>query len=99
MKSGGKAMTEKSNDLSRPDLVAATGATALVGGALAATGTPASAASSNEICRMDAVTLVQKVRTKQLSASEITEAVLERMDKLLLLMLEAVQADLVSPSA
>ena len=45
-------------------------------------GTPASAAPSNEICRMDAVTLAEKIRTKQLSATEVTEAVLGRMDKL-----------------
>jgi Amidase len=44
---------------------------------------PASAAApSNEICRMDAVTLAEKIRTKQLSATEVTEAVLGRMDKL-----------------
>src|SRR5437899_3553096 len=77
-------MTEKSsqNNLSRRDFVAATGATALVGGALAATETPTSAAPSNELCRMDAVTLAEKIRTKQLSATEVTEAVLGRMDKL-----------------
>jgi hypothetical protein len=79
-------MTEKSsqNDaMSRREFVVATGAAAVVGGALAATGTPASAAaSSNEICRMDAVTLAEKIRTKQLSATEVTEAVLGRMDKL-----------------
>ena len=79
-------MTEKSsqNDaMSRREFVVATGAAAVVGGALAATGTPASAAaSSNEICRMDAVALAEKIRTKQLSATEVTEAVLGRMDKL-----------------
>jgi aspartyl-tRNA(Asn)/glutamyl-tRNA(Gln) amidotransferase subunit A len=31
---------------------------------------------------MDAVTLAEKIRTKQLSATEVTEAMLERMDKL-----------------
>jgi aspartyl-tRNA(Asn)/glutamyl-tRNA(Gln) amidotransferase subunit A len=31
---------------------------------------------------MDAVTLAEKIRTKQLSATEVTEAVLGRMDKL-----------------
>jgi hypothetical protein len=65
--------------MSRRDFVAATGAAALVGGALAATGTPTSAAPSNEICRMDAVALAEKIRTKQLSATEVTEAVLARM--------------------
>jgi hypothetical protein len=79
-------MTKKSsqNDaMSRREFVVATGAAAVVGGALAATGTSASAAaSSNEICRMDAVALAEKIRTKQLSATEVTEAVLGRMDKL-----------------
>jgi aspartyl-tRNA(Asn)/glutamyl-tRNA(Gln) amidotransferase subunit A len=78
-------MTEKCSEeggISRRDFVVATGAAAVMGGALAATRTPASAAPSNEICRMDAVTLAEKIRTKQLSASEVTEAVLERMDKL-----------------
>ena len=78
-------MTEKSRQeygVSRRDFVVATGAAAVVGGALAATGTPASAAApANEICRMDAVTLAEKF-TKQLSATEVTEAVLGRMDKL-----------------
>lgn len=77
-------MTEKSSKegISRRDFVAATGAAAAVGGALAAAGTAASAAPSNEICRMNAVTLAEKIRTKQLSATEVTEAVLGRMDKL-----------------
>jgi len=79
-------MTEKSSQddgMSRREFVVATGAAAVAGGALAATGTPASAAaSSNEICRMDAVTLAEKIRSKQLSATEVTEAVLGRMDKL-----------------
>jgi hypothetical protein len=79
-------MTEKSSQedgISRREFVVATGAAAVVGGALAATETPASAATpSNEICRMDAVTLAEKIRTKQLSATEVTEAVLGRMDKL-----------------
>jgi aspartyl-tRNA(Asn)/glutamyl-tRNA(Gln) amidotransferase subunit A len=78
-------MTEKASQedvISRREFVA-TGTAAVVGGALAATATPASAAaSSNEICRMDAVTLAEKIRTKQLSATEVTEAVLGRMDKL-----------------
>jgi aspartyl-tRNA(Asn)/glutamyl-tRNA(Gln) amidotransferase subunit A len=42
----------------------------------------AKASSGNEICRMDAVTLAQNIRTKRLSPTEVTEAVLERMDKL-----------------
>jgi len=36
--------------------------------------------SQNEICRMDAVTLSGLVRSKKLSASEVTEAVLARME-------------------
>ena len=79
-------MTKKASQedgISRREFVVATGAAAVVGGALAATATSASAAaSSNEICRMDAVTLAEKIRTKQLSATEVTEAVLGRMDKL-----------------
>jgi len=79
-------MSEKSRQddgMSRREFVVATGAAAVAGGALAATGTSASAAaSSNEICRMDAVALAEKIRTKQLSATEVTEAVLGRMDKL-----------------
>lgn len=38
--------------------------------------------SQNEICRMDAVTLSGLVRSKKLSATEATEAVLARMEKL-----------------
>lgn len=38
--------------------------------------------TSNEICRMNAVTLADKIRKKQLSAVEVTEAVLARMEKL-----------------
>jgi len=38
--------------------------------------------SDNEICRMDALTLAAYIRDKQLSASEVTEAVLRRMDAL-----------------
>jgi aspartyl-tRNA(Asn)/glutamyl-tRNA(Gln) amidotransferase subunit A len=83
---GGTLMTEKSSQedgVSRREFMVAAGAAAVVGDALAATGTPALAASSaNEICRMDAATLAEKIRTKQLSATEVTEAVLARMDKL-----------------
>lgn len=39
-------------------------------------------ASQNEIGRMDAVTLASKIRGKELSAAEVTEAVLARMDAL-----------------
>jgi aspartyl-tRNA(Asn)/glutamyl-tRNA(Gln) amidotransferase subunit A len=38
--------------------------------------------AGNEICRMDAVSLAARVRAKELSASEVTEAALARMDKL-----------------
>src|SRR5260370_23093827 len=79
-------MTEKSSQedgVSRREFMVAAGAAAVVGDALAETGTPALAGSSaNEICRMDAATLAEKIRTKQLSATEVTEAVLARMDKL-----------------
>ena len=69
--------------VSRRDFMVAAGAAAVVGGAIGTTGTPAAAAvSANEICRMDAVTLAEKIRTKQLSPTEVTEAVLARMDKL-----------------
>lgn len=36
----------------------------------------------NEICRMDAVALASLIKSKKLSAVEVTRAVLERMDKL-----------------
>src|SRR5262244_3472302 len=79
-------MTQPSNKedgVSRREFMVAASTAAIVGGAVAATGTPASAATSaNEICRMDAVTLADKIRTKQLSPTEVTEAVLARMDKL-----------------
>ncbi len=38
--------------------------------------------TDNDICRMDAVTVAGKVRAKQISAAEVTEAVLRRMDVL-----------------
>jgi aspartyl-tRNA(Asn)/glutamyl-tRNA(Gln) amidotransferase subunit A len=66
--------------VSRREFMAATGAVVAVGGALAAT--PAVAAAANEICRMDAVTLAAKIRSKELSPTEVTEAVLARMEKL-----------------
>jgi hypothetical protein len=65
-------MTEKSSQedgVSRREFIVATGAAAVAGGALAATGTPAPAASSaNEICRMDAVTLALGDRSHRGSA-------------------------------
>jgi aspartyl-tRNA(Asn)/glutamyl-tRNA(Gln) amidotransferase subunit A len=77
-------MTQNSSEqdgVSRREFMVAAGAAAVAGGALAATETPASAAA-NEICRMDAVTLAAKIRAKELSATEVTEAVLARMEKL-----------------
>ena len=69
--------------VSRRNFVIAAGAAAVVGGAIGTTAEPAAAAvSSNEICRMDAVALAEKIRTKQLSPTEVTEAVLARMEKL-----------------
>jgi aspartyl-tRNA(Asn)/glutamyl-tRNA(Gln) amidotransferase subunit A len=38
--------------------------------------------ADNEICRMDALTLAGRIRAKELSAVEVTEAVLRRMDVL-----------------
>lgn len=77
-------MTEKSGEadgVSRRDFMAVAGAAAIAGGALGSA--PAAAApAANEICRMDAVTLAEKIRTKQISPTEVTEAVLARMEKL-----------------
>ena len=39
-------------------------------------------ASANEICRMDAVTIANRVKAKELSPVEVVDAVLARMDKL-----------------
>src|SRR6516164_666122 len=79
-------MTEKCNaghEVSRREFMVAAGAAAAVGGAIGTTATPAAAAvAANEISRMDAVTLADKIRTKQLSPTEVTEAVLARMEKL-----------------
>src|SRR6476661_295169 len=79
-------MTETSHQedgVSRREFIVAAGTAAVVSGALAASGTPASAATAaNEICSMDAVTLAEKIRVKQLSPTEVTEAVLARMEKL-----------------
>ena len=50
--------------VSRRNFVIAAGAAAVVGGAIGTTAAPAAAAvSSNEICRMDAVALAEKIRT------------------------------------
>jgi len=38
--------------------------------------------SDNEICRMDAVSLARRIKGRDLSALEATEAVLRRMDAL-----------------
>lgn len=38
--------------------------------------------TDNAICRMDAVTLAKRIKSKELSATEVTEAVLRRMDVL-----------------
>ena len=77
-------------DVTRRDFMRQAGAAAVVGSALASGAamtatTPAQAAASssaNEICRMDAVTLAAKIRAKELSPTEVTEAVLTRLDKL-----------------
>src|SRR4029079_4320079 len=45
-------------------------------------GEPVTMTKNNEICRMDAVSLAAKVRKKELSAVEVTEAVWKRMDVL-----------------
>jgi aspartyl-tRNA(Asn)/glutamyl-tRNA(Gln) amidotransferase subunit A len=42
----------------------------------------ATLSQGNEICRMDAITLSEQIRTKQLSPTEVTDVVLERMEKL-----------------
>ena len=79
-------MTEKSSTedgVSRREFMVAAGAAAVVGGAIGSTATPAAeAVAANEICRMDAVTLADKIRNKELSPTEVTEAVLARMEKL-----------------
>jgi aspartyl-tRNA(Asn)/glutamyl-tRNA(Gln) amidotransferase subunit A len=67
--------------ISRRDFMVATGAAVAVGGTLAAAPAVA-AAPANEICRMDAVGLAAKIRSKELSPTEVTEAVLARMEKL-----------------
>ncbi|MBV8612985.1 MAG: amidase [Acetobacteraceae bacterium] len=77
----------RERDPSRRDLLRTAGAAAAaVAAGGAGPAVPASAAaapeSGNEICRMDALTLAEKIRTKQLSPTEATEAVLGRMDRL-----------------
>src|SRR5947209_20619905 len=81
---GRNDMTKTTDELSRREFVHAAGATAAVIGTGLGTSTaqPATPAGGNEICRMDAVTLAEKIRSKQLSATEVTEAVLGRMEKL-----------------
>jgi aspartyl-tRNA(Asn)/glutamyl-tRNA(Gln) amidotransferase subunit A len=87
---GGESMTEMTagdrdnGELSRREFVQAAGATAAVLGTSLGTNSAQAATTTggNEICRMDAVTLAEKIRTKQLSPTEVTEAVLERMEKL-----------------
>src|SRR5215469_9867192 len=77
-------MTEKSSTeegVSRREFVVAAGAAAVVGGAIGST-PAAEAVAANEICRIDAVTLAEKIRNKELSPTEVTEAVLARMEKL-----------------
>ena len=37
---------------------------------------------SNEICRMDAVTIANRVKARELSPVEVTDAVLARMESL-----------------
>ena len=76
-------MTAKSGEdegVSRREFMVGTGAAVVIGGALGSA--PAVAAMPNEICRMDAVSLAEKIRTKQLSPTEVTEAVIARMEKL-----------------
>src|ERR1700746_1316659 len=68
------------NEVSRREFMVGTSDAVVGGGALASA--PARAATGNEICRMDAVSLAEKIRTKELSPTEVTEAVLARMDKL-----------------
>jgi hypothetical protein len=75
-------MADKASEqerVSRRDFLVAAGAAAAVGGTIGATATPARSAAANEICRMDAVTLAGRIRTKQLSPTEVTEAVLARI--------------------
>jgi len=67
--------------MTRREFVQAAGATAA---AVAGAGVELAraATNANEICRMDAVTLAQKIRRKELSPVEVTDAVLARMEKL-----------------
>jgi hypothetical protein len=75
--------SSEENSVSRREFMVAAGAAAVAGSTIGAVATPAAAAAAaNEICRMDAVTLADKIRTKQLSPTEVTEAVLARMEKL-----------------
>jgi len=77
-------MTEKPSTeegVSRREFMVTVGAAAVVGGAIGST-PAAEAVAANEICRIDAVTLAEKIRNKELSPTEVTEAVLARMEKL-----------------
>src|SRR5690349_11345569 len=74
-------------DPSRRDFLRTAGAVAaaITAGGAGPSASAASAAvpeSSNEICRMDAVTLAEKIRAKQLAPTEVTDAVLGRMERL-----------------
>jgi aspartyl-tRNA(Asn)/glutamyl-tRNA(Gln) amidotransferase subunit A len=80
---------DERNESSRRDFLKAASATAATLAAGIAAPNPftnhanaATASLGNEICRMDAVTLAENIRKKQLSPTEVTQAVLERMDKL-----------------
>ena len=84
----GNAVEE--DGVSRREFMRAAGTAAVLGSTLrsavaTAADTPAKlagASAANDICRMDAVTLAEKIRSKQLSPTEVTEAVLARMEKL-----------------
>jgi hypothetical protein len=77
-------MIKTTGEFSRREFVHAASAAAAVMGTGIGTGAAQAATPTggNEICRMDAVTLAEKIRTKQLSPTEVTEAVLARMEKL-----------------
>lgn len=57
-------------------------AAAVLGTGLGDVTAAAAATRGDEICQMDAVTLAQHIRSKQLSPTEVTEAVLARLEKL-----------------
>lgn len=70
-------------DVLRTGTAAVLGAGVLAGADIAGTaGARAQpAGKGNEICRMDAVTLSERIRTKRLSPVEVIDAVLDRMDR------------------